>query len=131
LPGLPDDDQTAVGIIRPSVTSRPTPQPLQAGVTSPPSRLIAGHATEFARTQAQGVSRDLQTGDDFGARYRIESLIGEGGMGKVYKAYDKELDRVVALKLVRAALSNDPASMQRCKQELLLASKIPHKNIMH
>jgi serine/threonine protein kinase/Flp pilus assembly protein TadD len=51
-------------------------------------------------------------------------------MGKVYKAYDKDLDRVVALKLVRTELSNDPASMQRFKQELLLASRISHKNIL-
>src|SRR5207244_8106733 len=69
-------------------------------------------------------------GDDFGPRYRIESLIGEGGMGKVYKAYDKELDRIVALKLVRSELAGDPGSMQRFKQELLLASKISHKNIL-
>ncbi len=51
-------------------------------------------------------------------------------MGKVYKAYDKELDRIVALKLVRSELASDPGSMQRFKQELLLASKISHKNIL-
>ncbi len=51
-------------------------------------------------------------------------------MGTVYKAYDKELDRTVALKLLRSELIDDPVEMQRFKQELLLASKISHKNIL-
>ncbi|HUA17465.1 MAG TPA: protein kinase [Bryobacteraceae bacterium] len=73
---------------------------------------------------------DLGPGSQFGPRYRIESLIGEGGMGKVYKAHDSELDRTVALKLVRQELASAPSSMQRFKQELLLASRISHRNIL-
>ena len=69
-------------------------------------------------------------GAQFGPRYKIESVIGEGGMGKVYKAQDSDLDRTVALKLVRQELANDPSSMQRFKQELLLASRISHRNIL-
>jgi eukaryotic-like serine/threonine-protein kinase len=69
-------------------------------------------------------------GTDFGPRYRIECLLGKGGMGIVYKAYDKDLNRVVALKLVRSEFTSDPSSMQRFKQELLLASKISHKNVL-
>jgi tetratricopeptide (TPR) repeat protein len=91
---------------------------------------MSSQASRFARPPTAGISHDFEPGDDFGPRYRIESLIGEGGMGKVYKAYDKELDRIVALKLVRSELASDPASMQRFKQELLLASKISHKNIL-
>jgi eukaryotic-like serine/threonine-protein kinase len=72
----------------------------------------------------------LAPGSEFGPRYRIEALLGRGGMGAVYKAYDKELNRVVALKLVRPELTADASSMQRFKQELLLASKISHKNIL-
>ena len=51
-------------------------------------------------------------------------------MGKVYKAYDSDLNRLVALKLVRPELANDPVSMDRLKQELILASRISHKNIL-
>ena len=51
-------------------------------------------------------------------------------MGAVYKAYDTELGRTVALKLVRPELATSPETMQRFKQELLLASKISHKNIL-
>ncbi|MGH9523360.1 MAG: protein kinase domain-containing protein [Terriglobales bacterium] len=67
---------------------------------------------------------------DLGPRYRVEKLLGEGGMGAVYKAYDNELGRTVALKLIRPALALDPNITQRFKQELLLASKISHKNIL-
>lgn len=51
-------------------------------------------------------------------------------MGAVYRAYDIELDRIVALKLVRPELMRNPAVLQRFKQELLLASRISHKNIL-
>jgi serine/threonine protein kinase len=72
----------------------------------------------------------LSPGKDFGARYRIEALLGEGGMGRVYKAYDKTLDRMVAIKVVRQGVMGDAETLKRFKQELLLASKISHKNIL-
>lgn len=67
---------------------------------------------------------------DFGPRYRVEKLLGQGGMGAVYKAYDRDLDRTVALKLVRPELMVHPEAIARFKQELLLASKISHRNIL-
>lgn len=72
----------------------------------------------------------MEAGDELGHRYRIESMLGQGGMGRVYKAYDKELDRLIALKVLQPELSNDSNAMQRFKQELLLASRISHKNIL-
>jgi len=79
---------------------------------------------------ASSYSPNLTPGAEFGPRYRIEALLGEGGMGAVYKAHDKELDRTVALKLVRAELTADAEMMQRFKQELLLARTISQKNIL-
>ncbi|MBZ5723418.1 MAG: protein kinase [Acidobacteriia bacterium] len=72
----------------------------------------------------------LPPGSSFGSRYRIEALLGQGGMGAVYKAHDSELGRTVALKLVRPDLARSMQTMQRFKQELLLASKVSHKNIL-
>jgi serine/threonine-protein kinase len=75
-------------------------------------------------------SASINTGTDFGPRYHVESLLGSGGMGKVYKARDRELDRIVAIKVLRPDLMTDPMAMQRFKHELLLASSISHPNIL-
>lgn len=72
----------------------------------------------------------VPAGGAFGTRYRIDALLGQGGMGAVYKAYDTELGRTIALKVVRPELAVNPQTMSRFKQELLLASKISHKNIL-
>ncbi len=77
-----------------------------------------------------GFSQALEPGTELGPRFRVESLIGQGGMGRVYKVYDKELGRTVALKVLQPELMSDPAATLRFKQELLLASKISHKNIL-
>ena len=72
----------------------------------------------------------LQIGDVLGGRYEILQLLGEGGMGAVYKARDRELDRFVALKLIRPELASSPAILARFKQELLLAHQVTHRNVI-
>ena len=72
----------------------------------------------------------LQPGDLIGARYEILSLLGEGGMGSVYKAMDREVERTVALKLIRPELASNPAILARFKQELLTAHQVTHKNVI-
>jgi serine/threonine protein kinase/tetratricopeptide (TPR) repeat protein len=95
------------------------------------SSSVASSTSSGAPSAASSISlAELGPGSQFGPRYRIESVIGEGGMGKVYKAHDSDLDRTVALKLVRPELAKDENSLQRFKQELLLASSISHRNIL-
>jgi serine/threonine-protein kinase len=65
-----------------------------------------------------------------GGRYEILQTIGEGGMGAVYKAEDRELGRTVALKVIRPELASNPDILQRFKQEILLASKVTDRNII-
>jgi serine/threonine protein kinase/tetratricopeptide (TPR) repeat protein len=72
----------------------------------------------------------LEPGDVLGNRYEILQLLGEGGMGAVYKAKDRELDRPVALKLIRPELASSPAMLARFKQELLLSRQVTHKNVI-
>ena len=72
----------------------------------------------------------LEVGSILAERYEILKLLGEGGMGAVYKAKDIELDRLVALKVIRPELAGHPTVLQRFKQELLLARKITHRNII-
>ncbi|HTR35237.1 MAG TPA: protein kinase [Bryobacteraceae bacterium] len=100
-----------------------------SGGVAPAGASVTLAASSIVETPPISIA-DLGPGSEFGPRYRIESVIGEGGMGKVYKAHDHELDRTVALKLVRQELASAPSSMQRFKQELLLASRISHRNIL-
>lgn len=72
----------------------------------------------------------LMPGTILGARYEILDTIGEGGMGAVYKARDRELGRIVALKVIRPELASNPDILQRFKQEILLASKVTDRNII-
>jgi len=72
----------------------------------------------------------LQPGVVFGGRYEILRVLGQGGMGAVYQARDRELDRLIALKVIRPELATDPAILQRFKQELILARNITHKNVV-
>jgi tetratricopeptide (TPR) repeat protein/predicted Ser/Thr protein kinase len=65
-----------------------------------------------------------------GKRYEIIGMLGEGGMGAVYKAQDRELDRVVALKVIRPELAVHPEVLARFKQELILARKVTHRNVI-
>lgn len=73
---------------------------------------------------------DLATGTVFAGRYEILSLLGRGGMGSVYSVRDRELDKVIALKTIRSAGEVDNVAIQRFKQELVLARRITHKNVV-
>ena len=72
----------------------------------------------------------LGPGTMLGKRYEIVQLLGEGGMGAVYKAMDRELDRMVALKIIRPELAMHEEILARFKQELILARRITHKNVI-
>jgi len=63
-------------------------------------------------------------------RYQIVRLLGEGGMGSVYEANDLELDRKVAIKLIRPDLAADPKILKRFKRELIMARKVTHENVV-
>jgi tetratricopeptide (TPR) repeat protein/predicted Ser/Thr protein kinase len=113
---LVDLDATMVDATpTPRSPARPTTDPAAAGRTS--ARLQIGAPV-------------LQPGDVLGGRYEILQLLGEGGMGAVYKAMDRELDRPVALKLIRPQLASNPSILARFKQELLLAHQVTHKNVI-
>src|SRR3989475_5222788 len=72
----------------------------------------------------------LSPGTVLAQRYEILQILGEGGMGAVYKAEDRELNRPVALKVIRPDLAGNKAIIDRFKQELLLAREVTHKNVI-
>jgi tetratricopeptide (TPR) repeat protein/predicted Ser/Thr protein kinase len=85
-----------------------------------------------ARAEKTGIDLEpsLQVGGLLADRYEILALLGEGGMGAVYKARDRELDRLVALKVIRPELAGHSSILQRFKQELILARKVTHRNVI-
>ena len=76
---------------------------------------------------------DFAPGVLIARRFRIEGLVGVGGMGVVYRARDTALDVTVALKLLRPELAARPDSFERFRQELLLARQVssPHVVRIH
>jgi Tol biopolymer transport system component len=61
--------------------------------------------------------------------YEVLGLIGEGGMGQVYRAADTRLDRAVAIKVMPAALADDPIRRERFEREARSISRLEHPNI--
>jgi serine/threonine protein kinase/tetratricopeptide (TPR) repeat protein len=72
---------------------------------------------------------DLAQGTLFAGRYEIIKELGKGGMGKVYKALDKEIHEEVAIKLLRPEIAADGKIIERFRNELKIARKITHKNV--
>ena len=64
------------------------------------------------------------------AGYRLEALLGRGGMGVVYRAYDLALDRNVALKLLAPHLADDISFRERFLRESRLAASLEHPNVV-
>src|SRR5690349_17182406 len=62
-------------------------------------------------------------------RYRVNALLGRGGMGEVYAVHDLELEEDVALKLLRSELSADAAYRKRLRSEVRLARRVSHPNV--
>jgi serine/threonine protein kinase/Tfp pilus assembly protein PilF len=72
---------------------------------------------------------ELTTGFTFAGRYQIIEELGEGGMGKVYKALDNEIKDKVALKLIRPEIGAKRKTIERFQNEIKLARKISHRNV--
>jgi len=67
-------------------------------------------------------------GSTVNGKFRVEALLGQGGMGRVYRARHLTLDRPVVLKMLHQAYSDDPQIVQRFQREARAASKLNHPN---
>jgi eukaryotic-like serine/threonine-protein kinase len=86
----------------------------------------SGKLTKFqAQAVYQGKTRGLVVGN-----YVVLERIGKGGMGEVYKARHRRMDRIVALKLLPSAATKSPEAVQRFQREAKAAAKLSHPNIV-
>jgi eukaryotic-like serine/threonine-protein kinase len=103
----------------------PKPPSARPPSPSPPARSAAPATQAFYNPQPI-----LNEGVILASRYEIVRTLGEGGMGAVYQAKDLELNRMVALKVIRPELAKNPAIIDRFKQELLLSQRVTHRNVI-
>jgi len=72
---------------------------------------------------------ELKTGTIFAGRFEVIEELGKGGMGKVYKVLDKEVNEKIALKLLKTEIATDEKTIERFRNELKFARKIGHPNV--
>ena len=77
----------------------------------------------------QAPREELSTGSTFAGRYQIIEELGKGGMGKIYKALDKEINAKIALKLIKPEIASDKKTVERFRNELTTARKVVQKNV--
>jgi len=75
------------------------------------------------------LTEELTRGSVFAGRYEIIEELGKGGMGNVYRVFDKKVDGEIALKLVKPEIASDKNTLERFRNELKLARDITHKNV--
>jgi serine/threonine protein kinase/tetratricopeptide (TPR) repeat protein len=115
-------------------TSAPQKPPVQPDDLAPVRPEDAATTFEEAKARPRGDTGPLTIGQAFGNRYHIIKLLGIGGMGAVYQAWDDELAVAVAIKVIRPDVMADPHAAaeieRRFKRELLLARQVTHKNVV-
>jgi hypothetical protein len=130
-----DESAISSGQNSPAQTAASTPPgaydvTLVPTATPPPDATIAQPLSMNMRMMANIGAVVLDTGAVLGGRYEIEKLLGMGGMGAVYRARDRELDRAIGLKIIRPDLVGDAEILARFKRELILARQVTHRNII-
>jgi CheY-like chemotaxis protein len=93
------------------------------------ARISLSDVTQVGNTEYPPVSyEELQAGTAILGRFQIESDLGEGGMGKVFKARDERLEEQVVIKVMKPGFSDD--ILRRFKREIRLARKITHPGVV-
>jgi len=90
----------------------------------------ATQAIAMARPSIASGGDMLRPGSVFANRYEVKEILGAGGMGVVYRALDRELQEPVAIKTLKPEAMLNASALERFKQEIRLARKIAHRNVV-
>ena len=94
------------------------------------TQLIPSAEIPLSKTKTiQTPVRELTRGSTISQRYEVIEELGRGGMGRVYKVLDRQIDEEVALKLLNPDIVSDEKTKQRFRNELKTARRISHKNV--
>jgi serine/threonine protein kinase/Tfp pilus assembly protein PilF len=94
------------------------------------TRLILGkEETSSHNGDTKEIQTELSPGSIFAGRYQVIEELGRGGMGKVYKVVDREVNEKIALKLLKPEIAGDEKFLERFRDELKLARQISHRNV--
>ena len=121
----------ATGVLTP-------PLPASAPTTLGEDELTRAHLPVSASSRGAAGAKHtfgpLEPGTAFGGRYHVIRLLGVGGMGAVYQAWDDELGEAVAIKVIRPEVTEDPGMAReierRFKRELVIARQVTHRNVV-
>src|SRR5690348_11496869 len=106
------------------------PDDRTTGVASSPSARVNSSAlTWHCPMREARVVAHLAVGDALGG-YQLESVLGQGGMGKVFRAHDARLDRKVAVKVIEPELATDEEFRERFLREARVAALLDHPHIV-
>ncbi len=93
--------------------------------------MMAAAGSEATRQITSVPTEALHPGALFAGRYEVKEILGSGGMGVVYRAFDRELQEPVAIKTLRPeAMGGGSTALERFKQEIRLARRIAHRNVV-
>jgi serine/threonine protein kinase/Flp pilus assembly protein TadD len=92
--------------------------------------LLSPTGPQFSKTMTLEAKADaLSRGQVIAGRYEVLEPLGAGGMGAVYRVYDRKLEEEVALKLIRPEVAADRKAIERFQNEIKISRKITHKNV--
>ncbi len=132
LPAVNPDAPTHIGGATPAVADAPTMLPTRSPIMSPTGMVTSLDSPSGPPVQPG--DGPFQAGQQVGPRYTIIRLLGIGGMGAVYQAFDHELGVAVAIKVIRPGAQSDATAAkeleQRFKRELVLARQVTHKYVV-
>jgi hypothetical protein len=103
------------------------------GPASAEAKAGGGRTPTFTPTVIHGSgsgSSAIAVGVVIDGKYRVDAVVGQGGMGAVFRAWDLRLERAVAIKVVRADLLSDPDSRARFRRESQIVARLQHPAIV-